>query len=659
MKLEFLNESRLEFVFDGGWRKAGTWNAEGLPDLNANATTCVELSPTVEGVAGVLWWVDTSQHNVYVSVAFSWPRFGVTAFKCHVGLPPSNLKDEFSSAPCVDTTGGSGACCTWTLTTEGVRIQVLPGATSFMASTAASRSPQPRSHPAPGFWTKTRPKDASDGCLRGMRAFGVGVAGGLATAVASPVVCARHAGTVGLVKGLGVGLVGGLGAAAVGAGCCLVQVCRGVALSARARRAHREEKVWDQELGQWTDVDLCSLERTLQEEERGRQAFGGNSSTKRCLHKVRDTDFYDLLQVHPEASASEIKKSYYKHARKCHPDKNPGDSEATARFQKLSMVYQVLSDPELRAKYDQEGSGSVQDQAMVVDPKMFFNLLFGLDCFVPWTGELAAVAHLDRFANLSEQDCDSTDWIFFDTDAKRQQLRREVECACYLRHKLERHVYGRDTKGFEEQTRLEAHELGRSQFGPKLLVCLGETYQVRADVYLANQLVGRNTLAKRVVSAKQTRLRLKQGLTLVSSVANSLLHAQRLLRTARGAVQGDGMSIDPDGLAEEQAGAISAAVDDSLPSFVATAWCFVAWDINGTTERVVGKLLQDKSVPWQIRIRRAQALQKLGQIFVEEGLRAESMQPAMDGSTGSPREERRTTTKAVVQEAFLGAMRRK
>jgi len=461
------------------------------------------------------------------------------------------------------------------------------------------------------------------------------------------------------VKGLSVGLVGGLSAATVGAGCCLVQTGRGLALSASARRARKEEKLWDQKLGQWIDVDLCGLEKALksdlQEEEEGGRDFG-NARTKHSPQKVVDTDFYDLLEIQPEATASEIRKAYYKHARQCHPDKNPEDAAATARFQKLSMVYQVLSDPELRAQYNQEGSTGIQDRATVMDPKIFFNLLFGLGRFIPWTGEFHVATCLDRLTNISEHDFDRSEWIFCDGDAQQRQLRREVECACNLRHKLERHVYGRDSNGFEEQMRLEAHELARSQFGPELLVCLGEMYQLRAEIYLANELVGRCSLAKRSASAKHTRLRLKHCLTFFRAAANSLLHAQKLLRTARGVVQHNGEGINLENVDEESRRAIAAAADDALPTFLGTAWCFVVQEIDDTTKRVASRLLQDKSVPWQIRVRRGQVLQRLGQIFVEEGLRAESMLSGKEGSTGNTPEDKRTEAKAVIQEALLGAM---
>jgi molecular chaperone DnaJ len=63
-------------------------------------------------------------------------------------------------------------------------------------------------------------------------------------------------------------------------------------------------------------------------------------------------DYYKALGVDKKASADEIKKAYRKLARKYHPDRNPGDKEAEARFKEISQAHDVLSDPEKRKQYD-------------------------------------------------------------------------------------------------------------------------------------------------------------------------------------------------------------------------------------------------------------------------------------------------------------------
>lgn len=74
-----------------------------------------------------------------------------------------------------------------------------------------------------------------------------------------------------------------------------------------------------------------------------------------------DKDFYKVLGVSKDVTAEELKKVYRKLARKYHPDSNPGDAKAEAKFKEISEAHSVLSDPEQRAEYDQiraMGSGA-------------------------------------------------------------------------------------------------------------------------------------------------------------------------------------------------------------------------------------------------------------------------------------------------------------
>ena len=64
------------------------------------------------------------------------------------------------------------------------------------------------------------------------------------------------------------------------------------------------------------------------------------------------TDYYSMLGVSKNAPESEIKKAYKKLALKYHPDKNPGNADAEAKFKKISEAYSVLSDTEKRSAYD-------------------------------------------------------------------------------------------------------------------------------------------------------------------------------------------------------------------------------------------------------------------------------------------------------------------
>src|SRR5258707_11636921 len=87
---------------------------------------------------------------------------------------------------------------------------------------------------------------------------------------------------------------------------------------------------------------------------------------------VQRRDYYEVLGVSREVTAQELKSAYRKVALQYHPDRNPGNREAEDKFKEASEAYEVLSDPEKRAHYDQFGhaqspfegfgfSGSVND----------------------------------------------------------------------------------------------------------------------------------------------------------------------------------------------------------------------------------------------------------------------------------------------------------
>jgi len=95
---------------------------------------------------------------------------------------------------------------------------------------------------------------------------------------------------------------------------------------------------------------------------------------------VKDTIFYDRLNIKPNATDNEIKKAYRKSSLKWHPDKNPNNKdEANKKFQEISEAYSVLSDKKKRELYDKMGIDFIKDGGndMNFDPSSIFEQFFG------------------------------------------------------------------------------------------------------------------------------------------------------------------------------------------------------------------------------------------------------------------------------------------
>ncbi|KAG6329790.1 hypothetical protein ID866_9298 [Astraeus odoratus] len=122
---------------------------------------------------------------------------------------------------------------------------------------------------------------------------------------------------------------------------------------------------------------------------------------------VKETKYYDLLEVSVDASESDLKKAYRKKALRLHPDKG-GDPEL---FKEVTHAYEVLSDPEKRRIYDARGEAGLSEQGGMggMDPQDLFSQLFGgggffggggggrnqIDLLTALGGGEVAIKHLD------------------------------------------------------------------------------------------------------------------------------------------------------------------------------------------------------------------------------------------------------------------------
>jgi molecular chaperone DnaJ len=89
-------------------------------------------------------------------------------------------------------------------------------------------------------------------------------------------------------------------------------------------------------------------------------------------------DYYEVLSIERTAGGEEIKRAYRKMAMKFHPDRNPGDKDAEAKFKEAAEAYEVLTDPQKRQLYDRHGHAGLRGQGMHDFGRMDFGDIFSM-----------------------------------------------------------------------------------------------------------------------------------------------------------------------------------------------------------------------------------------------------------------------------------------
>lgn len=252
--------------------------------------------------------------------------------------------------------------------------------------------------------------------------------------------------------------------------------------------APRQGKWWNENEGKWVltkmDDEIKSIQNVPDDDsdilgdiEKDLEA---NASSSAPGGEVADMFYYETLEVSSTADDSTIRRRYYLLAKKYHPDRNKDNQEAADKFKDIAEAYQVLSDPELRKRYNRDGRAGLspdktsvnEDGIAKIEPAVLFAFLFGSDKFNDYVGRLATAtsAQIGNSPKISVK------------DARVLQKRRVVRLASKLIAKIEPWVAAHmaaeggagDTKAVEAEWTVEANELVTASYGYQLITTIGK-----------------------------------------------------------------------------------------------------------------------------------------------------------------------------------------
>ncbi|KAL3908645.1 MAG: hypothetical protein SGILL_008407 [Bacillariaceae sp.] len=514
-------------------------------------------------------------------------------------------------------------------------------------------------------------KDVWDGLVEALPLFWKGYFNGFESLLDLSQKGFSESGTFGLIAGMTEGSLHLVTNTVTGAMAGVYQGIKGIEQTIEAIRASRQGKTWDKTLREWFYYNLDQEAQTVlssDEDQQQRQQETTAPPRKNHLRRrmtVKESAYYDILHVPINANKTEIKKAYYNLALSTHPDKSE-DHLAEDHFHQLNTIYKTLSRDDSRSMYDQHGSCYVSymeenpDSTTEVNPYVFFSSVFGSHIVELYVGDLAVANMADNVLMLTERaepEIKSKSKSFW--FKSKQQVRRQVQIATHLRHRIESYV--------NDEISLPEFQASCRYEGEALAAALHKTYQTEwllqgiafglfpealpllvakfAKKMLSSFFEVKN-LAQNVRVDRDLDRAVRKGMIKYSRQAAKDLKNKKNVTDDTNEADDDCDRRDLDSLLRAM----------SVPSMWKVLEQFNVNDVSRTVQEATRRVLDDCGADRDLRIKKARALHALGQEFHGAFLRQSKNQAiddiALDAATLYMR-VKRALLDSVVEESLF------
>mmetsp|Transcript_119717 Transcript_119717/g.298595 ORF Transcript_119717/g.298595 Transcript_119717/m.298595 type:complete len:684 (+) Transcript_119717:51-2102(+) len=346
---------------------------------------------------------------------------------------------------------------------------------------------------------------------------------------------------------------------------------------------------------------------------------------------VADRYLFDLLGVTPGASPQVVRAAWRQLAREVHPDVATGDENV--RFDDVREAFRVLSDPELRARYEALGFAGLdmahdEQAGSLAGLAAALALLLGAWAMSPLLGGplLPPLGLASAYASsasrgedpIAELRAGASSTLHMalglsrGPDAEAKEAVTEIRAALATRERVEQHVEGRDSEGAMQALRSEVRgflEAGQGTLAPHLLARWGRAHSQVAQAWLRREAPqhnsGREAKNFRLPSSPSDRAACAVGILGAAAASIAALPGAALA-----AILGHGGAPGEGG---------SGASQEVVIRLVDVVYRTAVLEVETRGAAAAQRMLEDEAEPWQLRWRAAHALSTFGDVLVQEG----------------------------------------